>query len=468
MLKRAWNSPTITTWGSFLSRTLNVIVLLPYVLVKFSNDELNIWFIIGIIISLIRLLDMGFSQTFMRVLSYARAGSRVQDLSKFSKSNIANYETIIEIYRTMGYIYKGISFVVFVVLLTFGTLFFYTKFMTLSNDNHALYVWIVVVFVSTYMMYGNIYTTFLQGMNHIAILRRWEIFSSLGNIFSSVLILYFNGGLFELIAVQQFWILFSVIRNKYLVSKIELPFNIFKQKYYINKDVFSVVWSSAWKSGLGVLMSFGLVQISGLVYTSIGNTEQVTSYLFGLRIIQILSEFSRAPFYSKIPFMASVYAKHDFEMLLKIAKKSIQLSLWSYIIAFFFIALLGDLILDMIGSNTLLPEPLLWSLFGLAFFLERYGAMHLQLYSLTNDIVWHKANGIAGSIFIVLSIIFYNFFGVYSFLLAYIFANVAYSLYSARKSYRIFHLKILKFEKHTIIMFLILGILLFQSFYKEN
>jgi len=43
------------------------------------------------------------------------------------------------------------------------------------------------------------------------------------------------------------------------------------------------------------------------------------------------------------------------------------------------------------------------------------GAMHLQFYSLSNHILWHIANGVAGSIYLVVSILLLPHIGVAAF-----------------------------------------------------
>jgi len=89
---------------------------------------------------------------------------------------------------------------------------------------------------------------------------------------------------------------------------------------------------------------------------------------------------------------------------------------------------------------------------GLAFFVERYGAMHLQLYSTTNHIIWHIANGIAGSIYILISLLLFKLVDVYAFPLGLISGYLGfYSWYSAIYSYRAFKLNFINFERHTVL-----------------
>jgi len=94
----------------------------------------------------------------------------------------------------------------------------------------------------------------------------------------------------------------------------------------------------------------------------------------------------------------------------------------------------------------------IWIAMVTAYFFERYGALHLQLYSISNNIVWHIANGVSGLIFIGLSFLFILVFrwGIISFPLALIVSSIAFfDWYSAGKSYRYFNLRFRDFEYRT-------------------
>jgi uncharacterized membrane protein YdcZ (DUF606 family) len=66
---------------------------------------------------------------------------------------------------------------------------------------------------------------------------------------------------------------------------------------------------------------------------------------------------------------------------------------------------MGPWLLNFIGSQVEFPSRGLLLLLILGFAIERFSAMHMQLYSLTNHIIWHKINGMTG-LFIVFSTFF--------------------------------------------------------------
>ena len=135
------------------------------------------------------------------------------------------------------------------------------------------------------------------------------------------------------------------------------------------------------------------------------------------------------------------------------AQRGMVLSFITYVLAFFGMSIVVQPFLIFIGSNVDFIDPLLWSLLGLGIFFERYGAMHIQLYSVTNKIIWHIANGVSGIIFLAVSLFLYKPLGILAFPIGYISGYVGfYAWYSAKHSYREFNLRFWDFEsKSTLI-----------------
>ena len=236
------------------------------------------------------------------------------------------------------------------------------------------------------------------------------------------------------------------------LSNYKISLKLFTKKKNDEK-VFAAVWPSAWRSGIGHFMSYGLIQASGVLYAQVASATSIASYLLTLRLIQMVSAFSQAPFYSKLPAFARLFAEDKKSDLVALAKKGMRLSHWCYVAGFIGLGISGEPLLKFIGSNAEFPTNLLWSLMGLAFFVERYGAMHLQLYSITNHIIWHIANGFAGIIYIIVCLSLFNTVDVYAFPLGLIAGYVGfYAWYSAMHSYKIFGLSFMTFEKDILLI----------------
>ena len=460
------------TWGSFFSRSLSLIIVLPFILTRLSTEEIVLWYLYMTIISFQMLVDVGFSPTFSRVIAYAMGGAGIDDIKspKDKNNGQTNWKTLELICSEMRVIYSRLGILWTMLLAVFGTLSLLKPISLVPNTFSAWIAWGVILVASTITLRGNIYSSYLQGINQIALLRRWEAITSIGAIVTSFLVLILGGGLLGLVLAHQVWQVFNILRNRWLSGVVED--GCFKNfdKGRKNKKVFDAVWPSAWRSGVGHFMTYGLIQASAVLYAQVGTAASVASYLLALRLIQTVSQFSQAPFYSKLPIFARLFAEDKKDKLVSLAKRGMGLSYWCYAAGFIGLGIAGEPLLKFIGSNADFPTHLLWSLLGLAFFVERYGAMHLQLYSTTNHIIWHIANGITGVIYIVVSFMLFRLFDVYAFPLGLIAGYLGfYSWYSAIHSYRAFKLDFIIFEKGTmfaplcVIIIYIIGCYLFKG-----
>ena len=134
------------------------------------------------------------------------------------------------------------------------------------------------------------------------------------------------------------------------------------------------------------------------------------------------------------------------------------LSYLTYAVIFGTSCLAGTRLFSLIGSHIVFPDSYLWCLLGIGFFIERYGAMHMQIYSLTNKILWHIANGISGIIFIIAAA---GILSVYPDMLAFPMALIAsylgfFAWYSAKHSYTILADRFIPFELKTSVLPLII------------
>ncbi len=458
LLHDCWNSPTIMTWGSFLSRSLTLILVTPLVVTRLTTEEISLWYIFSAIISLQVLADIGFTPTFSRVIAYAMGGAEVHNLGDYHSANIdagygsPNWKTVEEIYATMRAINSKLLIISTILLALLGSFSLIKPVSAIQNPFLGWVAWVVILCTASVSFRGTTYSAYLQGVNQIALLRRWEILTSFGSIICGFLALVLGLGLVGLVVSAQIWVVINVFRDRWLCITVEEGRLSAFTTSQLNPEVLSAVWPSAWRSSIGLIMNYGLMQASGIVYAQIDSTSGVASYLFAQRLLQTISQFSQAPFYSKLPLLARLRAEGNIKSQLDIAQKGMRLSYWAYAISFISIGLFANVLLKFIRSNIEFVNPLLWVLMGLGVFVERYGAMHIHLYSTTNHIIWHIANGVAGLIYLFTSLILFNFLGIYALPIAVLAAYLGfYSWYAAKHSYAAFGLNFFSFERSTIL-----------------
>jgi len=458
ILNRFWKSATFTTWGSFIARLLSVALVLPLVLTRFSTEEIALWYLFTTIISLRSIADMGFGTTFTRVLAYAMGGAKdiegYLDIHRKPDNGKTNWETMSRLCSTMSKVYSRIALGWFVLLAGFGTLAV-IKPIAMDQENllAGWLAWGIIVIASTWRMYGNKYTAYMIGINKIPLCRRWETLNWIMTTIVSLLVLMLGSGLLGLVIATQSIMVFGIIVNRWLFRVLSNKHIDTPGKRKFDRKVFSAVWPNAWRTGLGVMVGMGLVQGTGIFYAQIGSAGNVAAYLLALNLIRILSQFSMVPFYSKIPALSRLRAEGKLAEQQELAEKGMRWCFCIIVTGIVILGALGPTLIEYIKGNVSFVEYNLWALMGLGAFLERYGAMHIQLYSTTNHIITHIANGITGLIFIVIVALGYTFWGIYAFPIAQIVSDMFfYNWYAAYHSYAAFRLRFWHFERRTAIV----------------
>ena len=411
----------LTTWLSMAARLLNPLVVLPLVVVRLQPAEINIWNLLLIVVGFQLIFDLGFAPTFIRVFAYAMGGR--SDLSrnttyKFSiasHNSSPNWKLFAQIWGTMTRVYRRLGLFTFVGLSVVGAIVFQRPINLLNNPLDGWISLSLVVSGTATFVWGNGYAACLQGMNQIPVMRRWEIWMSFLNTVSLIIALSFNAGLVQIIAISQIWIVLNIMRNRWLVKRcamVALRTHNGETKKTDNTVMLNV-WPSVWRSGLGVMMSFGLVQGTAFLFAQTLSSNDSARYSLTVRLIQMVVAFSNVPFYTKLPKMASLMGNGRKNEILKIAQRGMGLSLLVYPSIFSLLLIGGDGLFHAIGANVEFPDPMLLSAFGFAYYIDRFGALNLQLYSLTNDILWHIANGVSGTMFIGLAVFLTAIYGTF-------------------------------------------------------
>lgn len=453
LLRRIWHSPTATTWGSLAVRLSAVVVVLPLVLVRFAPAEVALWQLFSTMLMLAMMLDFGLAPTFARLLAFARGGATLADMARMAQSSQiiarpADPAVAAAVVSTLRWLYPRMALGATVLMAVVGTLGLIKPFSQSQDAAAAWAAWALVLATTGIALWGGAYAAALQGMDKIALMRRWEVATGLGQVVTSLVVLLLGGQLLALVAGYQAWAVVSALRNYWLLRSQHPA--LFAERPAAQTQVLGVMWGPAWRSGLGVLMSHGLIQASGLVYSQMAPAAEVAAYLLALRLAMLISQFCQAPFYSKLPRLAEMQAAGQKTEQLRLAQRGMRMAYWVFAGMAVLVALGAEPLLLAIGSRTSFVSAGVWTVLALAFFAERFGAMHLQLYSLTNHIVWHIANGVTGVVMIVIAALAYPRFRELAFPAAMLVAYVGfYCVYSVAHSKAAFKLRLWRFESRT-------------------
>src|SRR5687768_5938468 len=123
-----------------------------------------------------------------------------------------------------------------------------------------------------------------MGMNHMALVNRWQALMGGLGVLSSVIVVLAGGKLLAVTCCLQFWALINTIRNRWLAMHVDEGRLTTFTRAHKKSDLFPLIWSRAWRSGLGITVLFGFSQSFGFVIAQFMSPQIVAPYMFASRI----------------------------------------------------------------------------------------------------------------------------------------------------------------------------------------
>lgn len=432
--RRIWDSPTLMTWASFGTNAARFVVVLPLLLNQFTAEDVAVWYLIGAIMQIQSFLDFGFSATGARYFAYAMGGA--ESLSKPGVgSGKPNHGLMAAVYRALRMVYLPLGILTGLVLAGAGTWMLARPVAASTDPSAAWNAWAIMLIGSTIVFTNLVYSAYLQGTNRVALLRRWETLTNLGSGATMVLAVLYGGGLVALAIAVQAWSVALIFRDAWLAHRTEPETFVRLRQLRRGAGVLGEIWRSAWRSGVGVLLNTGVVRISAGLLAQFVAPATLAAYLLAFNVLDRINQFSMAPFYSKLPTLASLYSQGRWSELRRLAQRGMVITM----VVFIGLGTAGAFVLKYLISAMDSDTPFIglgfWGMMLTALVVHRFGAMTLQLYTLSNHVVWHIIDGIAGAIFLITWLSLVAKFGVYAIPVGLLVAYAGfYTLYSTKRA----------------------------------
>jgi len=444
-------SPTLMTWLSFLVRSGTVVFVMPLVLLHFSDLEVALWLIFGVLIRVRDVLDFGMLNNVSRLVAYANSGSKsIGDLSFGDNKEGGNIGLVCSIDMAAGFLYIRTISISFALLLLMGG---GVVWRTLAPVDGAPYLdyWLALfvhLLGCVSYLWGNRYVAFLTGTNKIALLKRWDALFGAASIITLIVFILAGSSFFWFILATNFWIVLTVARNWFL-WKVRVNWD---RTDGVDAEIVEKIVSLSKRDFLGALFGVGFLQIINIAIASFFPIAIVNSYLVLDRLIEQIKGVSRAPFYTKMPIFAKYVTRGDRNLLEGVAKRGLLLSYAVCCLGILFVYVFGSAILSVIGVESVDVDTNLWLLMGAAALVDRYAAMHNQLYLVIyNKVLTHITLFVTMLLTILIITILYSRIGIYSVPLAYILAPLFfYAWYLPYKNYSYLCVGFFKFEANNL------------------
>jgi O-antigen/teichoic acid export membrane protein len=395
------------------------LLLIPLILHKMPANVVGIWNIFLTISSFLALVDFGFNSSFTRTITYIFSG--VQQLSTIghgaSLMNETSYNKSLlkGTIKAMQTFYLRLSGVIFIILITFGTIYIRQILKTYTGSHYEIYAaWLLFVFINTYNLYTLYYEALLLGAG---LIKRSKQIIVIGQVLylilaATLILLGFN--LIALISAQ----VLSVIVVRYLSYRTIFTPSFTKSfsecKANDSDEIFKSIVPNAVKMGLTSLGGF-MVQKSAILIGSLYLTlSEIASYGITVQIINVIATIALIYHSTYLPKITQlrVLGDNDKIRILYIKGKIIYVGL--FLIGAMMFYFLGPSILNIIKSNTTLVSGTVMIFLLILAFVENNIIMASNIILSKNEVPFYKASLLSGSVIIFFLIISFKYtqFGI--------------------------------------------------------
>jgi len=412
---------------------LSLIILLGFMLDKLSNEELGIWYVFLTISGLLGMLDLGFSPSIFRNMSYAIAGTdKLMESGYSTYTKGVNYKLASQVVIQSKKMFLLIAVFSSILSLTLGTVYMYSLVDNFFDNQQVLISWgmfVISIFINIRYKF---YTPLIQGMGLMYEYYKSIAISNIVLIFVSIILLEFG---YKLIAVSAAFLISSIVNRiitaKYFNSDINICGAVKKFSHDSDglKGYFKTIWKNSWRLGLSSIGAFLTLKVSTLLCASYLGLELTASYALTMQISSAIAGLSSVVFNLQLPEMN----KNHISMNTNILKKIILTGMFSAVAIYISISLLFlnyglDVILFFNSETKLLPYDLMLVVLFMLF-LEMMHTLSGSVLVSGNNVPFTESSILSGLAIVLLVWFGLNYFdmGIYWVIMCQFFVQLSYN-----------------------------------------
>ncbi|MBR5189934.1 MAG: hypothetical protein IKW17_06715, partial [Paludibacteraceae bacterium] len=394
------------------------VLLFPMVLSMLPSETVGVWTIFTSVTLITGILDFGFNQSFARNISYVFSG--VRSLKRNGHEYVVDAENekidYVLLKNTIGamrYFYSRMALILFVFLAVGGTFYMYSLMQNYGGDVREIYVaWAIVCIVNSYNLYTLYYDSLLSGRGLIKRKNQIVLIGNVAYLALAVVLLLCRLGLVAIVSAQLVSVLIirEMSRRSFYSTDIKNGLSNVAEGEY--KSVLKAIVPNAVKLGLasvGGFLTFRLSTFVGPMYISLSD---MASFGITLQLLSVVS--SLALLYTNV-YLPKVF-QWRVENNITQVRRTFRLSMLLVFIAFIsgglLISLLGNWVLDVLGSDTQLLAGGLLAFLVLHYYLETNMVNATEYLLAKNEVPFYKRYLVSGVVTVILLFVFVGYLGL--------------------------------------------------------
>ncbi|MHB1200382.1 MAG: O-unit flippase-like protein [Polaromonas sp.] len=397
-------------WG-FMSQFLQygaALLVLPLLLRNLTSSELGIWYVFMTISALVTMLDMGFTPTLARNVSYVMGGARrlLKDgFEILDTPSSVDYGLLKTVIKAARQIFMLIAIGAILLLATLGSWYILHLAQGQVNQQTVLISWVIFVLATAISLYFKYYTPLLQGRGLYAAFYKSSAISNMSFVAVTAVLLELDLGL---IAVS-IGFLVSALVGRWL-SWLYFYDDSFKTHLknasstsLSSIEIFQILWHNAWRMGMGVIGAFLILRANTLLSSVYLGLATTATYAMTLQVYSVLQSMSVVVFNVQQPKFAQYRVSNQKTELRHTFLMGLVISLGMFTTGAIALIYMGVPLIRWIGGKTeLLPLPLL-VLVGLMVLLELNHSLAAGVIVTGNRVPFVKSALLSGAAIVLIS-----------------------------------------------------------------
>jgi len=396
------------------------LLMLPVVMHYMTSEEVGLWFIFITVAGLAQLLELGFQPTLARNVAYIYSGA--QELSAFGlggqDSGELNRELLADLVCAAQWIYRRITLLVAIALWGGGSLYIFSVLPKTVDEFEVISGWVAFsagMIINFYYAYLN---ALLQGRGDITLGNKVIVLAQLVSISMGAFLVFLGFGLQGLGLASLLSAILGRVMVYYYVYSSRDEMKDLVSSNHRKKEFISILWYNSWRFGLVMLGVFLIWRANILIAASCLGVVEAGSYALAIQLFFLVHSIATVPFQTALPGLNALRSQNEMGLLYSrftplLFAAILILCLGSGVILFF-----GNDVLEMIGSNTFLPNGFVLLIMSIVFILEINHGTCANFITTGNTIPFVSAALYTGLAIVILSYVLTPIYGVMGLILS--------------------------------------------------
>jgi O-antigen/teichoic acid export membrane protein len=403
-------------WGYFAQffSIATGILILPIILKLLSPEEVGLNYLMLTIGVLVTLFDFGFAPQFGRNITYIFSGSQnllKEGVEQNTNKLGVNYKLLFVMIQTAKFLYKRLSLIILILLLTLGTVYIYEITNGFNTVKNSLFIWLTYCISIYFNMYFAYYSSLLNGRGMVTEYRKALVYSKTVYTVISLILLLLNLGLISIVIANLItpFVVKFFSHKFFFTEELNQKLEGFKASKEEKLELIEIIWHNAKKLGLVYLGSFAITKVGMFIAGLFLSLDTIASYGLMVQLVSLIAIVATTISTLYQPRIASLRILNSKSDLLNDFSYTVVIFKILFIVGSLLFVSIGNYILNFMGSATVLPSIPILILYCLVVFLETNHSLFSSFLVTNNEIPFVRATLIAGIVITILTYLLLKF-----------------------------------------------------------